>query len=1238
MSVGVVLSIAKLRVGQEAYHLSGVAESLDAYYTGAGEANGVWVGGGAKRLGLGGDVMAEDLQAVLAGLAPGVGGLTPNGDRQHPHPRRVPGFDLTFKAPKSASVLYAVSDDPRVQGAIIEAGEVAMVAAIGWIEREAIRVRRGSHNQAWLAAHADEPGAGARQLPTSGVVAASFRHRTSRAGDPLLHWHTLVANLAEGTDGKWSAFTHPDLYRHVRAAGEVFQAVYRTELSHSLGVEWRPGRHVPEIAGIPQQLLDAFSKRTTEIDAWLAATGTPDTPEGRQEAVLATRRHKRELEGHRFDEAWKAEAEAAGWGPAEAERLVGWYQARTAPAFDEVWRLEGVAFDEHGNPEQIERLVDPEEWIEHVLRMDLTSDRSTFTEPDLVRAIAARQGYGATIETLERIAARVLSSPLVIPVEAGRDGVQRWTSRELMDVESQFIRALDARCSAAAVPAAQLASAIAGFGALGTDQAAAVRAVASADNQVAVLVGPAGTGKTFTMDAVRTVFETAGWHVHGAAPSARAALELAGGAQVPARTLHSLLLAWNRQHDAPTAHALLIIDEAGMADIRTLQSVVTRQVAAGGRVLLVGDHHQLPEVGAGGGFAYAATHSPTVAELTVNRRQRHQWEQIALEQLRSGSVARAVDAYLSNDRVVVTQTHDEMICGAVDRWFAARAEGLNPVLLAGTNQTVDRLNAAVIERLVENGELTDDPAGFGPHSFRLGERVVVRRNSTERTIEGDLLDIANGQAGTVTAIADSQITVRLDAGDEVTLTDRYLRRGGALTHAYALTTHRAQGGTWDLAIAVGADGLYREGAYVELSRGSHGNWIVLTDPEAAELHRQASAEIQRHDSDLTPDWDRTGDVEEDLVERVGRSHAKQLAHSLDPDLDRIDYLARHTSLTDLEKRRNAAVAAEQSATNHLGHNALDLLERLTHVERIARHMSIGATFSPGDRHNLGTVVAFDDTHGAATLHFIAESGREATRTFDWADLRIVEAHTPDLRPLTPAAEQHIAARRAEADQLIGQWGDYVRTFGVEPGDARNFDRAVRQLVEVAANALAAERPAWLTQLVGHRPLDVVGSVTWDDAVESIARWRSSRQLLHGEAGLGPRPDVGPEVRQWEQLQEHLAFTRTWLTTTDRLEAQPLQVPTSDELLVRRAELQQVLDAAPADWRHVIADLAAGQLTLDDTAELLRDALNGQADRRAWILEHWPHVVELQEVDRTLARDRSFERNSDLAMDSFDLGL
>jgi conjugative relaxase-like TrwC/TraI family protein len=244
-----VLSIAKLRVGQEAYQLSGVVQSLDDYYTGAGEAAGRWLGAGAERLGLAGEVVADDLRAVLAGLAPGSGGLTPDGGRVRPHVRRVPGFDLTFKVPKSVSVLYAVTDDPRVQGAIIDAGETALRAALAWPERDAIRVRRGSDDAAYLNDLAARDPAAAeaarvRVLEGRGVVAATFRHRTSRAGDPLLHWHTLVANTVEGPDGRWSAFVHPELFRAARAAGELFQTVLRGELTQRLGLQWRPGRHV----------------------------------------------------------------------------------------------------------------------------------------------------------------------------------------------------------------------------------------------------------------------------------------------------------------------------------------------------------------------------------------------------------------------------------------------------------------------------------------------------------------------------------------------------------------------------------------------------------------------------------------------------------------------------------------------------------------------------------------------------------------------------------------------------------------------------------------------------------------------------------------------------------------------------------------------------------------------------------------------------------------------------------
>jgi hypothetical protein len=119
-----------------------------------------------------------------------------------------------------------------------------------------------------------------------------------------------------------------------------------------------------------------------------------------------------------------------------------------------------------------------------------------------------------------------------------------------------------------------------------------------------------------------------------------------------------------------------------------------------------------------------------------------------------------------------------MITAAVDRWFAARDAGLSPVLLAGTNDFVEQLNQAVIARLTDSGELDATSVGFGTGRLRVGERVVVRRNSTEHTVGGQPVDIANGQAGHIAAINPGALTVRLDRGVELVLNDRYLRRAG----------------------------------------------------------------------------------------------------------------------------------------------------------------------------------------------------------------------------------------------------------------------------------------------------------------------------------------------------------------------------------------------------------------------------------------------------------------------------
>src|SRR4051812_9761420 len=181
-----MLSLGKFSLGQEDYYLGEVASGLEDYYLGSGEAPGEWLGVGADELGLSGLVGGDDLKAVLCHRVPGTG--TPLTRLQGAP--RIAGFDATFRAPKSVSLLYALGE-PEVSNEVRNGHAAAVRAALGYLEREAAKARRGK--------------GGLVQVDASGFVAAGFRHRTSRAGDPHLHTHVLVANVVHGSDGRWSA-------------------------------------------------------------------------------------------------------------------------------------------------------------------------------------------------------------------------------------------------------------------------------------------------------------------------------------------------------------------------------------------------------------------------------------------------------------------------------------------------------------------------------------------------------------------------------------------------------------------------------------------------------------------------------------------------------------------------------------------------------------------------------------------------------------------------------------------------------------------------------------------------------------------------------------------------------------------------------------------------------------------------------------------------------------------------
>jgi conjugative relaxase-like TrwC/TraI family protein len=290
-----VLSIGKLGQGQEAYYVETVAAGAEEYYVGAGEAPGPWTGRSAARLGLTGEVDGADLAALLGHLAPSTGEPLTAGLSAP----KVAGFDLTFCAPKSVSLRWAFGSRD-VAADVVAAHEAAVAAAFAVMEGEAARVRRGK--------------AGCRGLDAEGLVAAAFRHRTSRAGDPHLHTHAVVANIGFlDEDGRWSALDARPLYRWAQAVGYLYEAHLRHELSRRLGVGWGPVRRgIADLAGTPRPAIDAFSTRRQEILEHLEAHGVAG---GRaaQVATYATRRAKGSVPPTGdLRERWAAHAFALG--------------------------------------------------------------------------------------------------------------------------------------------------------------------------------------------------------------------------------------------------------------------------------------------------------------------------------------------------------------------------------------------------------------------------------------------------------------------------------------------------------------------------------------------------------------------------------------------------------------------------------------------------------------------------------------------------------------------------------------------------------------------------------------------------------------------------------------------------------------------------------------------------------------------------------------------------------------
>lgn len=266
----------------------------DDYYTRGGEPPGRWAGDGAARLSLAGPVTQAEFEALLAGLDPGTGArLVQQGGRGQNHSA---GWDMTFSAPKSVSVLWALSSDEE-RRAIGKAHRSAVLTASGHLERHAGWARRGR--------------GGRIHERTAGLLMAQFDHHSSREADPQLHTHCFVFNCAPRRDGSWGAIISRELYKAQKDAGAVYRQGLARELEQ-LGHRLERQKDGFRVAAVPRDIERAFSKRRQAIED-SARTYGYKTAKGMELATLRTRRAKREMKLDALLESWRAEAKALGF-------------------------------------------------------------------------------------------------------------------------------------------------------------------------------------------------------------------------------------------------------------------------------------------------------------------------------------------------------------------------------------------------------------------------------------------------------------------------------------------------------------------------------------------------------------------------------------------------------------------------------------------------------------------------------------------------------------------------------------------------------------------------------------------------------------------------------------------------------------------------------------------------------------------------------------------------------------
>ncbi|EFJ78198.1 conjugative relaxase domain protein [Rothia dentocariosa M567] len=779
------------------------------------------------------------------------------------HQTAIAGFDLVFTPSKSVSIAWGLGDK-ELRKSIEAAHEHAIQDVVRHLESNVVMTRRG-HN-------------GIRQIDTkSGIIGTKFRHYDSRAGDPNLHDHVVIANRVEGADDKWSSIDGRTLYQYGVECSELYNSRVQQYVTEKTGLQFEPrmqnGKPIHEIVGISDETIRAFSSRRGDISAeldrvkakFVADNGYEPSEKQliklAQQATLATRPAKSEARSlEDLHTEWVAAAHALSEHgvhvPVDhqlAESL------KNASLNYEQSVLQGARQEAYSTP--LEAHTDA---VLSRLEEARSTWRRTHINAETTRYVR-ELGLNETQDKglISSIRQSIVEDSLLLHIKDTRltpreylrkDGTSQYqridaelfTSERVLAAENKILDA----ASRAVIPAStvdvfELAAqkrrielATQGH-TLPAGQEAMARAFATSDKFLVVGIGAAGAGKTSSTRLAVDAIEASGNRVIGMAPTAAAAAVMRSEMRINADTVDKILTDWQSGKKSLDVRPgdVLLVDEAGMIATPKMEKILTLAQERGALVRALGDYRQLSAVGSGGALRLVDREIGAV-HLDELFRFKNPEEAAATLSLREPPLVgtdKPFEWYKDNNRVVAGDA-DAMIEDVFRKYSADVTAGKQSIMIASTNETVTRLNDLAQAHAIEHGQVNTGTGAVALHNSsraHVGDTIVTRKNARRLIVNSGQDFVKNGDLWRVTGLHDDgRITAQHTGhGGKVTLPASYVEQSVEL--GYAATIHRAQGSTVDTAHALVDASTDRAGAYVALTRGRENNqlYVSLADGE-----------------------------------------------------------------------------------------------------------------------------------------------------------------------------------------------------------------------------------------------------------------------------------------------------------------------------------------------------------------------------------------------------------------------